>query len=66
MESNDEGIRENTKMKIEKDRERAGWWIARTTIGKELFIACSDNKLDALDRLFRKLEWAEVGNWKLV
>jgi len=50
-------------MKIEKDITNVGWWLASCWIGGTYFVGASMNKLEAIDRLFAKLEWAEVGNW---
>lgn len=51
-------------MRIEKIKDQVGWWQITQWIGRDYFVATSDNKPDALDRMFRKLEWAEIGNWK--
>jgi hypothetical protein len=48
-------------MKIEKSGDTPGMWNAICWIkgisANEFFVACSTNKVEALDRLFEKLYW---------
>lgn len=51
-------------MTIEKMKAQAGWWQVTSSFSTDYFVATSDNKLDAITRMFEKLKWAEIGNWQ--
>jgi hypothetical protein len=48
-------------MKIEKSSDTAGMWNAscwlERVVANTFFVACSTNKVEALDKLFEKLYW---------
>jgi hypothetical protein len=60
-------------MKIEKNIDEVGGWFCtwRDKSGHYHVVAKSgkvedaiQTKLTALDAMFKKLEWGEIGNWK--
>lgn len=60
-------------MKIEKNVDDIGSWFCtwRDKTGHYFASACSGEvgfavhtKKLAIDRMFEKLQWAEIGNWK--
>ena len=44
-------------MKIEKSVDTAGMWNATCKLNREFMVACSENKVEALNRLFEKIYW---------
>jgi len=44
-------------MTIEKSIDTVGMWNASCWLNKEFYVACSMNKVEALDRLFAKIYW---------
>ena len=53
-------------MKIYKDKDTVGQWVCdwRDKTG-HYFVSCGKNKTEALNRMFEKLQWADIGLWKV-
>ena len=51
-------------MKIEKSVDTAGMWNATCRLNGEFMVACSEDKVNALDRLFEKIYWVMGLNGK--
>ena len=44
-------------MKIQKSIDSVGMWNATCKLNGEFMVACSENKSEALDKLFAKIYW---------
>lgn len=53
-------------MIIEKDRTSVGNYFCKFKTNDpvlETVFACGNSHTEALDRMFKKLQWANIGNW---